>query len=186
MGEPHYIEKQLAELLRKSRLKLDLVEDILVKCEHMYRKQLGREFTWQCLRRFLKCNFKVKKIKLHMLTCHSKEISLEEWTHLKHNDMDRELKSYFPEFRKVDLELALGLFPHYFFCSYYQNLCHAFGLIKDVVYFVSNFNFLFPSKNRMDIWELNLDRREHQLTCEKLSKIFAQSKKKEGPFEGMY
>ena len=32
VGKPHYIEKQLAELLQKNNLKLDLVEDILVKC----------------------------------------------------------------------------------------------------------------------------------------------------------
>lgn len=116
------------------------------------------------MRRLIRCNFKVKKVKLHMLTCRTKEISLKDWQHLKHNDMDREIKSYFPEFRKYDLELALGLFPHYFLSSYYENLCHAFSLIKDVVYFVSNFNFLLPSRNRMDIWELNIDRREQQLT----------------------
>jgi len=168
VGEPHYIEKQMAELLRSNSLKLDLVEDILVKCEALYRKQLAKEFTWQVVRRFVKCNFKVKKVRLYMLTCHSKDISFEEWQHLKHNDMDREIKSYFPEFRKVDLELALGLFPHYFLSSYYENLFHAFGLLKDVVYFVSNFNFLFPSKARPDIWELNIHRREQQLTRDKL------------------
>ena len=138
------------------------------------------------MRRLVKCNFKVKKVRLYMLTCRAKEISLRDWQHLKQNDMDREIKSYFPEFRKVDLELALGLFPHYFLTNYYENLCHAFSLIKDVVYFVSNFNFLFPSKGKGEVWELNIDRKELQLTKDKLSKIYAQSKKKDEPFETIY
>lgn len=53
-----------------------------------------------------------------MLTCRTKEISIEDWKQLKHSDMDKEIKSYFPEFRKVDLELALGLFPYYFLSHY--------------------------------------------------------------------
>jgi hypothetical protein len=83
-------------LLKKERLKVDLIEDILAKCEVMYRKLLLKNFTSKLLRQYVKCNFKAKKIRLHMLTCKTKDISFAEYKELMKLNMDSQIKKYLP------------------------------------------------------------------------------------------
>lgn len=83
-----------------------------------------------------------------MMTCKVKDISYEEYKHLMKLDMDVEIKKYLPEFRKVDLEVALGQFSTHFLRYYSEILCYGFSRIKDIKYFVTNFNFLFPTSSK--------------------------------------